>query len=172
MRTHPLLQGLILGAGLFALWPATAEARPEYPGAMTDAASMACVPTCLLCHTTSPGTASTFTKPVALALIGTGKFMPGDEDTIQAGWDAIVAKAAADPNSDCSGVTCGAMVAAVPKGIEPKENVSVCGPTYGCGATVAQRPLADSQANRDPAAAVAGALAALAGIFAMRRRRR
>ncbi|HEY6080934.1 MAG TPA: hypothetical protein VIW29_19100, partial [Polyangiaceae bacterium] len=64
------------------------------------------------------------------------------------------------------------VVDSVPLGIEALTKLSACGPTYGCGATVAPRPLAESQNNRDPAATVAAALAALAGLFAMRRRRR
>jgi MYXO-CTERM domain-containing protein len=67
---------------------------------------------------------------------------------------------------------CSDMIASVQKGIEPSTAQNVCGPTYGCGATVAQRPLSEAKHYNDPAPAIAGALALLGGIFALRRRRR
>jgi MYXO-CTERM domain-containing protein len=109
----------------------------------------------------------------------TNGMVKGDEDTLAGAWDKFAADAAANPTTVCvpnvdptKVVLCKDFVTLVQQGIEPSTMQNVCGPTYGCGATVAQRPLADSQANRDPAPAVAAALAAIAGLFAMRRRRR
>jgi MYXO-CTERM domain-containing protein len=170
MRTQPLLQGLILGASLVALWPAAAQARPEYPGAIQEAANMDCVPTCLLCHVVTPGTSSTWQqKPVGNALIG-HNLEPGNEDSVQGAWNGIVADSA-DPTKMCGSVTCATMVATVPKGIEPSTMSNVCGPTYGCGATIAQRPLSEAKHYNDPAPAIAAALTLLGGFFALRRRR-
>jgi MYXO-CTERM domain-containing protein len=169
MRTQPLLQGLIVGASLVALWPSAAHARPEYPGALQEAADMVCVPTCLMCHTTSPGTITTFAqRPVGNLLLNYG-LKPGEPDTMKGAWDNLVAHQN-DATCAFGTVTCPTVVQLVPQGIEPMTKQIVCGPTYGCGATVAERPVITG--DNDPMPAIGGALAAIAGLFAMRRRRR
>lgn len=119
---------------------------------------MVCVPTCLLCHTVTPGTeASWKTQPFPNALRANG--LTDDPDTMQTAWNGY---AAANP----------ANAALVQQGIDPQDMSNICGPTYGCGATVAQRPLSEAKHYNDPAPAIAAALTLLAGIFAIRRRRR
>jgi MYXO-CTERM domain-containing protein len=102
---------------------------------------------------------------------------------MQAAWDKIVADSklpATEDKATCwikpstppIKFSCAQIVADVPRGIEPLTQQNVCGPTYGCGATVAQRPLSEAKHHNDPAPAIAAALTLLGGLFALRRRRR
>ncbi len=119
---------------------------------------MVCVPTCLLCHVVTPGTSSTWqSQKLPVALSGYG--LHGDESSMETAWPQY---AAANPDN----------AALIQQGIDPADMSNVCGPTYGCGATVAQRPLSEAKHYNDPAPAIAGALALIGGIFALRRRRR
>jgi hypothetical protein len=107
-----------------------ARAEQEFPGALAEAADMACVPTCLMCHTVNPGTAGTWTKPLGIALgvpVATGKAAGAEAvDAFNAAWRTY----AADPTN-------AANVAQIKQGREPGSGQDVCGPTYGCGASFA-----------------------------------
>jgi len=116
--------------GLAALWSAPARASEVFPGALQEAADMQCVPVCLMCHTTNPGTATSFGKPLAGALIGRG-LKKGDVNSLKVAYKAY----AADPAN-------AAAVADIKAGREPSEHLDVCGPTYGCGAHVAKEAAA------------------------------
>lgn len=158
MRLSSLLCGLGLGLASLAAWPTAASASPVFPGAILEAANMPCVPTCLLCHTTNPGTATSWPgNSFGLAMDKAGA-QAGDEDSLKAAY----ATWAADANN-------AAGVKRLSEGQHPTTGVDVCGPTYGCGATIA----AHTRARRtNPESAVAAALAVLAGLLVMRRGRR
>jgi hypothetical protein len=117
-----------------ALQTAPAQAEPEFPGAIFDAADMKCVPTCTLCHTSNPGTASTWqAKMLGPTLLQSG-LAPGDPDTMNAAFKKYAAMHTAE-------------AAKIKQGIDPQTNADVCGPTYGCGAHIAQHaPPRDSTA--------------------------
>lgn len=91
---------------------------------------MQCVPVCLMCHTTNPGTATTWTKPLALGLFARN-MRKGDTASLMAAYKAY----AADPAN-------AAAVADIQAGREPGEHLDVCGPTYGCGVHVAKEAAA------------------------------
>ena len=63
----------VIFAGLVVLLSASsAQAEPTFPAAIQTAAGIPCAPPCTLCHTTSPGTLATATKPFASALLANG----------------------------------------------------------------------------------------------------
>lgn len=119
---------------------------------------MACVPTCLMCHTTNPGTASSWgTKPlgVAMGVALVNNKGAGDVDAFNKAWATYAA------NNQ-------AAVALIKQGKEPGKQQDVCGPTYGCGATFAHTPSRGLPAS---SAAVVAALSLAAGLWVARRRR-
>jgi hypothetical protein len=159
MQTSPAtlrrsLSALILC--LVASWSTLGHAEQEFPGALQEAADMECVPTCLMCHDVNPGTASTYNKPLAGALLSTGKFKrgAGDAEGLKEAW-----------NSYASNPMNAANVALIKQGIEPRDKVDVCGPVYGCGATFARQ-----RAGSAPAA-VAGIFVLISMLWLARRRR-
>mgnify|MGYP001549551493 CR=1 FL=1 len=110
-----------------ALWSTPARASEVFPGALQEAADMQCVPVCLMCHTTNPGTASSWQqKPLGPALFGAGA-RKGDAESLKKAYQAYAAIPA----------NAGA-VSDIKAGREPGLHVDVCGPTYGCGAHVAK----------------------------------
>lgn len=113
--------------GLAALCSTRAHASEVFPGALQEAADMQCVPVCLMCHTTNPGTATSWQTKLlgpSLQLEGLKK---GDASSLTVAYKAY----AADPAN-------AAAVADIKAGREPREHLDVCGPTYGCGAHVAK----------------------------------
>ena len=127
-----------------ALLAAPAHAEPEFPGAIFDAADMRCVPTCTLCHTSNPGTATTWqAKMLGSTLIMSGLEV-GKPDTMNAAFKTYAAAHAAE-------------AAKIKQGIDPQTGANVCGPTYGCGAHIARR--ASSRDNSAPLWIVGAALA-------------
>jgi len=108
----------------------TAHASEVFPGALQEAADMQCVPVCLMCHTSNPGTATTWTKPLAVALFSRG-MRKGDTDSLKAAFKAY----AADPAN-------AAAIADIKAGREPSAHADVCGPTYGCAVHVAKEAAA------------------------------
>lgn len=149
------LKVAILTGGV--LWSAQARAEDVFPGALQEAAQMECVPSCLMCHTDNPGTATTYNKkPLPNALLATNGIMNfGKKDT--AGLKAAYAIYAANPmNADA--------VALIKQGIEPGAKQDVCTPSYGCGARFTAKGAA-------PRAALAAALLLGAALLARRYRR-
>lgn len=119
--------------GLVLLTSSAALARPEAPGELFDAAKMECVPLCTMCHSGNPGTKTNW-DPVNKPLGGALVVPITNETDLKPAYDAWAMLNPAD-------------AAKVQKGIEPKSNVDVCGPTYGCGAHVAkQAPPSDFSA--------------------------
>ena len=115
---------LAIVGGVLDASPARAE--PEFPGAIFDAADMKCVPTCTLCHTTNPGTATTWqAKMLGPTLVGAG-LKAGEPDSMNAAFKAYAAIHATE-------------VAKIKQGIDPQTGANVCGPTYGCGAHIARQ---------------------------------
>lgn len=127
-----MLRALVAGMAFLVAgsWVSLARAEEEFPGALAEAADMACVPTCLMCHEDNPGRAGTWgTKPLGRALAG--PLLPragaGDVDAFNAAWAAF----AADPAN-------AATVGLIKQGYEPGKMQDVCGPKYGCGASFAR----------------------------------
>ena len=135
----------------------SAFAREIYSGVIADAADMVCIPQCTLCHTSNPGTATTWNqKKLPIALVG--KIQPiGTVEGLTAAWNAY----AADPANSTA-------VAAIKAGEDPEYGGSVCGPSYGCGAHVAKRP---QRKNDREVVGWAVGLAALAAALRSRSRR-
>jgi uncharacterized protein (TIGR03382 family) len=144
--------------GVASSWVSPAGAEEEFPGALTDAADMECVPTCLMCHTVNPGTASSWArKPLGIALgapITAAK--QSGADAVEAFNTAWASYAAANAEN----------VALIKRGIEPGAMQDVCGPKYGCGAT-----FAPSRGVSGSSATIVAALSLAAGLWVMRRRR-
>jgi hypothetical protein len=141
-------------------WVSHAHAEQEFPGALTDAAEMECVPTCLMCHGVNPGTAGTWTaKPLGRALGAplAARAGAGDVDAFKAAW----ASYAADPANAAS-------VDAIKRGREPGSMQDVCGPRYGCGASFTR---ATPKGSLSPDIA-AICLALFASVWTARRRLR
>jgi hypothetical protein len=149
---HRFVSALALCA--VACWSTPGHAEQEFPGALQEAADMQCVPTCLMCHTQNPGTASTYTKPLALALNAIGGFERGAGD-VEGFKKAYAQYALAHP----------AEHALIQQGKEPGAQVDVCGPVYGCGATFARQ-----RAGATPAA-FAGIFVLVSMLWLARRRR-
>jgi hypothetical protein len=136
--------------GVVLLTTGSALARPEAPGQLQEAADMECVPLCTMCHTANPGQKTNFGKVLGATLIAP----ISEQKDIKPAYDAW---AAANP----------ALAALVKKGIEPGENVDVCGPTYGCGAHVAK----EAAMPRDFAGPLWVVGAMVAGALLRRRRK-
>lgn len=125
MHTINFLRRLLAGlsvAGTVALVSGHANARPEAPGELQEAAGMRCVPLCTMCHSGNPGTKSNWDptrRPLALALNGAisteTDIKPAYND-----WKAM--------HQDLD--------ALVKNGQEPGSGQDVCGPTYGCAVRI------------------------------------
>jgi len=150
---RPFVSGVLLCTA--SAWSIPAQAEEEFPGALQEAAGMECVPTCLMCHTSNPGTAATWTtKALPLALNSTNKLKPKAGD-VEAFKVAFAEYAATHPTE----------VAAIKAGRDPQTGQDVCSPSYGCGATFARSP-----SGKAPASA-AGVLSLAAALWLARRRR-
>jgi hypothetical protein len=156
------LRGLMIGllcTGAMAVGASPARASEVFPGAILEAADMPCVPTCLLCHTSNPGTASTWqTKALPLKMVMSGA-RKRDADSLKRAFAAYAATASTDPSV-------GPVLAALQKGEDPESpGTSVCGAIYGCGgARVAKTPPTDRTA-------IGFAVAAIAAAALLRRRK-
>ena len=128
MRFATIAAVLVLSVIGFGSTPAIAS--EVFPGALQEAADMQCVPVCLMCHTSNPGNASTWTKPLALALFGKG-MRKGDTASLKTAYKAY----AADPAN-------AAAIADIKAGREPGAHVDVCSPIYGCTVHVAKEAAA------------------------------
>lgn len=127
---HYSARVLAFGIALSVRLSVTVEARaePEFPGAILEAADMRCVPTCLLCHTTNPGNASSWaTKPFGVLMFQNG-IKKGDPSSVKTAWSKVAADTAKAE-----------LVANVRAGRDPDPpHADICGPTYGCGAHLAK----------------------------------
>ncbi|HET7541073.1 MAG TPA: thrombospondin type 3 repeat-containing protein [Polyangiaceae bacterium] len=149
--------GLLVGS-----FSVHAHAEPEFPGAIQDAANIPCTPTCLLCHTAIPGSASNLNMHFAQTVIANG-VEPGNPESL----NAVVAKLRAnmvdtdgDGQLDVDELAAGTD----PNSADPR--AELCGPTYGCGAHVAPSAPARRAAILWPLMFALG----LAGLVMLRRR--
>lgn len=105
---------------------ASAAASEVFPAAIQEAAGLPCVPSCLLCHTSNPGTILTFMgKPFGAAMAANGA-VPQNTDSLKA---AYAKYSAANP----------AVAESLKNGFDPDNGGALCNtPTYGCGARIAK----------------------------------
>lgn len=136
-----------------------AHAEETFPGKIQQAAGMPCAPTCLLCHTAIPGSIANLKQPFGLAVLGNG-ILPGRD------MNAVVAKLRTNQvDTDKDGKLDVVELAQGTNPNDPDPNAELCGPTYGCGAHVAQAPLP----TRTPVLYWLAASLGLAGLIAARR---
>lgn len=110
--------------------PRRAQAEEPFPEAVQGAAGLDCVPSCTLCHTTNPGMKGTWVgKAFGRYIASKGIAVAGTPPSAVA---AAVTTFLSDPEQ-----TLGA--ARLKSGLDPDTGLSLCGPTYGCGARVAKR---------------------------------
>jgi hypothetical protein len=128
MQTSRLFQlsvvGLLAGFGAFVA-PATSRAEETYPAAIQEAAGLACAPSCTLCHTTNPGTNSSWAgKPFGAYMGPNGAAAKGD-----AGVKEAFDKYKADPTKATG-------LARLEANQDPDTGTELCQITYGCGAHI------------------------------------
>lgn len=127
--TRPAGRGalsLLLLALCSIVAPAEVHASDEFPVELQKAANTACIPACITCHTTEPGTQGTANQPFAEAMKANG-LIAGDVAKVKPAYDQVVTQQALlpedDPNKLDLDFPCEADV------------------LYGCGAHMAPRPL-------------------------------
>jgi len=124
----------LVGAFLFVALRASAE--QSFPGAIKEAGSIPCTPTCLLCHTEIPGSIGNLKQPFGLTVLGNG-IVPGHPEsmhTVVANLRSKMVDTDGDGKLDVDELAAGSD----PNKKDP--NAEICGPTYGCGAHVAAAP--------------------------------
>jgi hypothetical protein len=142
-----------------------AFARPEYPGAFSEAAGYDCPVPCTLCHATSEG-GPTNIGPYFSTILGNG-LQPGKPETLKTVVANIRAKMTLDTDGDGS-----FDFQEFDAGTDPtRANTPIYCPTYGCGATIA--PSRAAAPASKPLPYVVGALSVLGFALTrvMRRRR-
>ncbi len=158
-----------LGAmsGLLALtFTSLASASDSYPGALQEALDMSCPPPCTVCHADSSGGLGTVYVEDGGRAFGEAMMEIGLLEAKKPGMlrEALELLEQAGVDSDGDGVT---DVAALRAGLDPNAGGSVCGPTYGCGASVAPR-----RPSSSPDALALGAAACVALTLLRLRKRR
>jgi hypothetical protein len=122
----------ILSFGAVALAPSAASAEEIFPPVIQKEANMPCAPTCTLCHTTNPGNAASWPGKKFGFFMGTHGAMKGDPNSIKTAFAAYKMTLMA------AGQT--AQLTALEQGLDPDNGTSLCGPSYGCGAsTIAKK---------------------------------
>lgn len=137
VRVSPRILALGLGVSCFVS-TAVAAASPDYPGVIQTELAMSCPPPCTICHATNNGGLSTVLvedggKPFGDAMINDGKLEADDVDLLKA---ALVILENDMHDSDGDGVS---DIDALRADLDPNVGGNVCGPKYGCGATIAKR---------------------------------
>jgi hypothetical protein len=113
------------------------QAEPDFPAAIQTAGSTPCNPPCTLCHTSSPGTRLTATKPFAITLIKNG-LIPTHPESIAT---AVTSLRSKQVDTDGDGVLDVDELAAGTDPSNPTVGVEFCGPLYGCaGGHIAKVP--------------------------------
>lgn len=135
MQTSRIIQftvvGLLAGLGIAAT-PGSARAEEPFPGGLQEAAGLSCAPSCSVCHTTNPGTANTWTKPLGQAVIMRGAIKGSGEAGIKKAYEKLVADA---NGGDANAKT---LVDKLQAGLDPQSGAELCQVTYGCGARIAK----------------------------------
>lgn len=140
--------------------PRFAAAIPDFPGELQERAEMPCAPQCTLCHRDNNGGIGTLQGAFIETLDEAQVLDIDDPASVQAAVD-FLASNAIDSDGD------GALdLDELKDGQNPslKGDAPLCGPTYGCGATVAK-------SERTDWLAVTIALLASAGLVASWRSR-
>jgi hypothetical protein len=138
-----------------------AQAEPDFPAGIQNAAGIPCAPPCTLCHTETPGSALTATRAFARSLLATGKLVGGQPQSLR---DAVQVLRDKHVDSDGDGVPDTDELAAGSDPSDAGRSAGICGPVYGCGARLARAPA--------PAFGGAGLLAVALGVLLLARVRR
>lgn len=168
-----LIGVIALGACLLA--PA-AHASETYPAAVQDALGLACAPACVLCHSRPEGGLGQLNDQFGRTFAGTGVSIrnpggvPAALACIENGVEdpstdtSCPYPAAEDRDSDGDGTP---DIQELRNAEDPNstDGGSFCGPSYGCGASIAPKARLDGVASAS-ALLVAGAL-----LWTLRRRR-
>jgi len=130
------MRGEITGFLLAMSLSLHAGARPEYPGAIQEAASIPCTPTCLLCHTEIPGNKHNLNGIFSTTLLLNG-LVPAHPETMPT---AIANMRTKGTDTDADGkIDVDELAAGTdPNTADPTKEI--CGPNYGCGAHLAPAP--------------------------------
>jgi hypothetical protein len=131
-----MMWGKITGFMLAMSFALHASAEQPFPGAIQEAASIPCTPTCLLCHTDIPGTRDNLKQPFGLTVLRNG-IQPGHPESMQ----TVIANLRdrkVDTDSDGKLDVDELAVGSNPNLTDPK--AELCGPEYGCGAHLAPAP--------------------------------
>lgn len=167
-RSISLLLSLPVALLLASARPAAAS--ESFPDAVKAAVpGLPCVPQCTLCHQANPGMPPA-NKPFAMKLKAAAPVSAKDTTALQTALLALQAAAAgSDADMDGRGDYAELSTGEDPNSSEMDAALCVTVPLYGCGASTIARSA--SKRSMDPGATVAAALAVLAGLMFMRRRR-
>jgi hypothetical protein len=154
-----------LTALALTLGTASAAASPSYPEAIQDATGSPCAPQCILCHRDQNGGSGTIDAPFGKTLVDEIGLEEDEPDRIA---DIIAFLKDQEVDSDQDGVD---DVTELRQGRDPNEVGAgvLCGPTYGCGATVA--PRAARRSDGSSLATLSAALVAFGMLLRVRRAR-
>jgi len=130
------MRGKITGFLLAMCFALPASARPEYPGAIQEAASIPCTPTCRLCHTEIPGNKHNVNGQFGSTVRANGLY-PGQPESL----NVVVANLRTKMiDTDGDGKIDVDELAAGLDPNTPDPKAELCGPAYGCGAHLAPAP--------------------------------
>lgn len=118
--------------------PRLAAAIPDFPAKLQEYGKMPCAPQCTVCHRDNNGGIGTLIA-FGEAIGGTDSIDIDDPDSLK---PALEELAASSEDTDGDGII---DVAELADGQNPniKGDSSLCGPTYGCGATIAKSERTD-----------------------------
>lgn len=139
MSTPPRVFRLVI-ALCFA--SSAAVASPDYPDAVQGATGSPCPPPCTVCHESSSGGYGTAVKPFARSMAKVGKLDAEDSALVAPAVEKLKAQAT---DSDGDGTT---DIDELGAGRDPNLHGKgdICGPEYGCGATIEPRQPVDGSA--------------------------
>ncbi|MGE3668755.1 MAG: hypothetical protein AB7K71_03820 [Polyangiaceae bacterium] len=132
MGISPRILAWGLGVSCFVV-SASAAASPQYPGIIQSELSMSCPPPCTICHETNNGGLNTVVTAFGTAMVDEGELEYDDDAALRA---ALATLDGSMHDSDGDGVS---DIDALRADIDPNVGGNVCGPKYGCGATIAKR---------------------------------
>lgn len=163
-----------------------AQASPDYPQVIQDELKVSCPPPCTICHQDNNGGLTTVLledggKPFGDNMMNIGGLEPDKPKALtKILRDALDPAAVADPDERATAEAVAAMDAdgdgvpdltALQNDTDPNIGGSVCGPAYGCGASIAKRGGEGAWYQElDPWGAASAGLVA-AGLLWLRRRR-
>lgn len=169
MRSSILTAVIVPAAALLIGVPRVAAASQDFPAEVQkQVPSLPCVPQCTLCHNQIPGLPPA-NKPFALKLKAASPIVQRDTASVATALQKLKAAGSAS-DADMDGKSDWDELAAGddPNSSDATSSLCSSSPMYGCGATIARTP---SGGGLDPAGALIAALAALGGLFVLRRKR-